>query len=304
MWLHLGMAVAALATSWAAWLMLRPLLRDVPAVNAMPWWWRMSWPWTVAIAPLAVSLCPRYWRARLDQAISQAGLPTQIRAEHIVALSLVATVVGSVLLVGGVSLALHDGGGVAGASIQAWRQGSVPIWVPWVGASGALAGVLPGAWLRGRGVERRRHIDHGMPFALDMMTLCVEAGLSVQGALQLAASSGPRGPLRDALADALADMRAGVSRAAALQAMAGRCGSPLVRNWAVAIAQADALGISLGPVLRAQGAQCRSDRHLRAERLAMQAPVKMLLPLIGCIFPCTFIVLAFPIAVQLLRGGG
>jgi tight adherence protein C len=53
--------------------------------------------------------------------------------------------------------------------------------------------------------------------------------------------------------------------------------------------------------LRAQAAQCRSDRHTRAEQLAMQAPVKMLLPLIGCIFPCTFIVLAFPIAVQLLQ---
>ncbi|OXC91171.1 type II secretion protein F, partial [Achromobacter sp. KAs 3-5] len=60
-------------------------------------------------------------------------------------------------------------------------------------------------------------------------------------------------------------------------------------------------GRAWGPVLRAQAAQCRSDRHTRAEQLAMQAPVKMLLPLIGCIFPCTFIVLAFPIAMQLLQ---
>ncbi len=64
-----------------------------------------------------------------------------------------------------------------------------------------------------------------------------------------------------------------------------------------------ALGISLGPVLREQGRLCRSERAWRAERLALQAPVKMLLPLIGCIFPCTFIVLAFPIAVRLLQGG-
>ncbi|WYX60268.1 type II secretion system F family protein [Achromobacter xylosoxidans] len=67
--------------------------------------------------------------------------------------------------------------------------------------------------------------------------------------------------------------------------MADRCGSPLVHRWATALAHADALGISLGPLLRAQAAQCRSERHMRAERLAMQAPVKMLLPLIGCIFP-------------------
>ena len=134
-----------------------------------------------------------------------------------------------------------------------------------------------------------------------MMTLCVEAGLSVQGALQLAAQSGPPGVLRDALADALAEMRAGVSRIAAIKALADRSNSQLARNWAAALAQAEALGASLGPVLRAQAAQCRSDRHMRAEQLAMQAPVKMLLPLIGCIFPCTFIVLAFPIAVQLLQ---
>lgn len=166
----------------------------------------------------------------------------------------------------------------------------------------ALAGgVAPALWLRTLGEKRRRSIERDLPFVFDMMTLCVEAGLSVQGALQLAAQSGPRGALRDGLADALAEMRAGVSRTAAIKALADRCNSPLARNWAAALAQAESLGISLGPVLRAQAAQCRSDRHVRAEQLAMQAPVKMLLPLIGCIFPCTFIVLAFPIAVQLLQ---
>ncbi|WP_313492780.1 type II secretion system F family protein, partial [Achromobacter animicus] len=144
-------------------------------------------------------------------------------------------------------------------------------------------------------------IERDLPFVFDMMTLCVEAGLSVQGALQLAAQSGPPGVLRDALTDALAEMRAGVSRTVAIKTLAERSNSALARNWAAALAQAEALGASLGPVLRAQAAQCRSDRHTRAEQLAMQAPVKMLLPLIGCIFPCTFIVLAFPIAVQLLQ---
>ncbi|MEN5346003.1 type II secretion system F family protein [Achromobacter mucicolens] len=160
---------------------------------------------------------------------------------------------------------------------------------------------LPAAWLKGLGTQRRRAIERDLPFVFDMMTLCVEAGLSVQGALHLAAQSGPPGVLRDALADALAEMRAGVSRTAAIKTLAERSNSPLARNWAAALAQAEALGASLGPVLRAQAAQCRSDRHTRAEQLAMQAPVKMLLPLIGCIFPCTFIVLAFPIAMQLLQ---
>ncbi|KAJ8136983.1 hypothetical protein OY671_009804, partial [Metschnikowia pulcherrima] len=119
----------------------------------------------------------------------------------------------------------------------------------------------------------------------------------------MAATNGPPGPLRDVSGEASADMRAGSSRAAASQASADRCGSPSVRQWTAASAQADASGISSGPVLREQGRLCRSERAWRAERSALQAPVKMSLPLIGCIFPCTFIVSAFPIAVRLSQGG-
>jgi tight adherence protein C len=190
---------------------------------------------------------------------------------------------------------------MAAAGAIAMTQARPWEWGPWAALAALAAGAAPGLWLRDLGRKRRRNIERDLPFVFDMMTLCVEAGLSVQGALQLAARSGPPGALRDALADALAEMRAGVSRTAAIKALAERSNSPLARNWAAAVAQAEALGISLGPVLRAQAAQCRGDRHARAEQLAMQAPVKMLLPLIGCIFPCTFIVLAFPIAVQLLQ---
>ncbi|CPJ60284.1 pilus assembly protein [Bordetella pertussis] len=93
--------------------------------------------------------------------------------------------------------------------------------------------------------------------------------------MQQAASHGPPGPLRELLVQALCDMRAGVPRQ----------------------------GMSLGPMLRGLATRYRAERHQRAERLAMEAPVKMLLPLIACIFPCTFIVLAFPIGYALLQGG-
>lgn len=119
------------------------------------------------------------------------------------------------------------------------------------------------------------------------------------GALQLAARSGPPGLLRDALDRALVEMRAGVPQAVAIRLLARRSGSTLAAHWAVAMAQAEALGASLGPVLRTLAAHGRDDRRIRAEQMALQAPVKMLLPLIGCIFPCTFIVLAFPVVVQL-----
>ncbi|WP_240622205.1 type II secretion system F family protein [Achromobacter mucicolens] len=281
------MVATAAGTAWFAWVLLRPLLRqEQNAEQAMPWWWRAAWPWIAAVAPLAGPLCAWRWRLRLNRAIERAALPPGVGYAHIAALC------GS---------AAAAAGGVAAAVAVALAPPGSASWVVWTGAAALAAGMAPAAWLKSLGTQRRRAIERDLPFVFDMMTLCVEAGLSVQGALQLAAQSGPPGVLRDALADALAEMRAGVSRTAAIKALAERSNSPLVRNWAAALAQAEALGASLGPVLRAQAAQCRSDRHTRAEQLAMQAPVKMLLPLIGCIFPCTFIVLAFPITMQLLQ---
>ncbi|KRC82936.1 Bacterial type II secretion system protein F domain protein [compost metagenome] len=287
MWLYLGMLTTAAGAAWLAWIVLRPLLwEDQEASSALPWWWRAAWPWISAVAPLAGPLCSWRWRIRLTRAIEQAALPAGVGYAHLAALS---------------ASAAMAAGGLTGAVAITAASSNFLAWAPWSVSAALAAGIAPILWLHRLGARRRRDIERDLPFVFDMMTLCVEAGLSVQGALQLAAQSGPRGVLRDALTDALAEMRAGVSRIAAIKALAERSNSPLARNWAAALAQAEALGASLGPVLRAQAAQCRSDRHVRAEQLAMQAPVKMLLPLIGCIFPCTFIVLAFPIAVQLLQ---
>lgn len=287
MWLYLGMLTTAAGTAWLAWVLLRPLLHDdQEASAAMPWWWRAAWPWISAVAPLAGPLCSWRWRLRLTRAIEQAALPAGVGYAHLAALC---------------ASAALAGGGLAAMAALALAPVDSLAWMPWAATVAVAAGMAPALWLRRLGTQRRRDIERDLPFVFDMMTLCVEAGLSVQGALQLAAQSGPPGVLRDALADALAEMRAGVSRIAAIKALAERSNSPMARNWVAALAQAEALGASLGPVLRAQAAQCRSDRHMRAEQMAMQAPVKMLLPLIGCIFPCTFIVLAFPIAMQLLQ---
>lgn len=286
MLLTLGMLMAALVVSGLTWFALRPLLAGKPMVSAgLPWWWRVAWPWVSVVAPLVGPLCSWRLRSRLARAIELAGLPASVGYAHVAALS--------------ASAALLAGGLAAGAMTA---YGMAPVGgMPWVLALGVAAGLAPRAWLRSLGETRRRRIERDLPFVFDMMTLCVEAGLSVQGALQLAAQSGPQGILRNALAEALAEMRTGVTRTAAIKALAERSNSPIARTWAAALAQAEALGISLGPVLRAQAAQCRSDLHLQAEQLATQAPVKMLLPLIACIFPCTFIVLAFPIAVQMLQ---
>src|SRR5690606_787621 len=113
---------------------------------------------------------------------------------------------------------------------------------------------------------------------------------------------GPPGPLRDEITHALADMRGGVPRKVALQALATRCGSEAVRAWVTATIHVEQVGMRLAGLLREHAAHTRIQRLQRAEKLALEAPVRMLLPLIGCILPCTFIVLAFPIVVQIWRG--
>ena len=86
----------------------------------------------------------------------------------------------------------------------------------------------------------------------------------------------------------------------ALRDMAGRTGVSALKAVVASLAQADSLGMSVGPVLRAQAESLRNQRFLRAEKQALEAPVKMLFPLIACIFPCTFLVIGFPILIKLM----
>src|SRR5690606_2476288 len=150
-----------------------------------------------------------------------------------------------------------------------------------------MAAWWPLAHLNGLTRQRQAHILKELPFLLDLATLCVEAGLNLHGALQQAARHGPPGALRDELLHALSDMRAGMPRNAALAAMSERCDVAPITQLVPALAHAEQFGMSLGPLLRSQAEQQRKLRFLRAEKLALEAPVKMLFPMAVCIFPCT-----------------
>ncbi|MDB5727841.1 MAG: tadC [Noviherbaspirillum sp.] len=171
-------------------------------------------------------------------------------------------------------------------------------------AFGAMFGwIYPALWLKDRLALRRQETLKSFPFYLDIITLCVEAGLNMQGAMNQAVDKGPGGVLRDEFRRVLRDIRAGKPRAEALRHMADRLNQPCATNFVSAVIQAEAMGMNLGPILRAQADQRRAERFLRAEKLAMEAPVKMLFPLIAFIFPCTFIVLFFPIVMQFMQTG-
>lgn len=169
---------------------------------------------------------------------------------------------------------------------------------------GFLGGFFsPLIWIKDRVAARRNELLKTLPFFLDIITLCVEAGLNLQGAIQQSVNKGPQGMLREEFRRVLRDVRAGKSRAESLRAMADRLGEGSVTNFVSAVIQAESMGMNLGPVLRAQAEQRRSERFMRAEKLAMEAPVKMLFPLIAFIFPCTFIVLFFPIVMKFMHSG-
>lgn len=172
-----------------------------------------------------------------------------------------------------------------------------------VALAGAL-GALPWFWLRDAIRRREWEILRDLPAYADMLTLALEAGGALSVALRVATSRSPDGVLRRAFLRLQGDLRAGRSRVDALRALGERLDAPGVAPLVAALIQAEANGASLAHVLRAQSDQRLDERFARAERLAMEAPVKMLAPLVLCIFPCTFVVLGFPIAIKLAAAWG
>jgi tight adherence protein C len=167
----------------------------------------------------------------------------------------------------------------------------------------ALGFMYPDIWLRDNTLKRNLSILKALPFFLDIVTLSVEAGLNLTGALQKAVDRCPGGPLLVEINRVLRDVRGGKPRVEALRTMAERLDYTPVNSLVSALVQGELMGSSLGPVLRAQSDQRRTERFLRAEKLAMEAPVKMLGPLIMFIFPCTFVVIAFPIVMKFMASG-
>lgn len=184
------------------------------------------------------------------------------------------------------------------AVVRPWHANDLPL-----GLSGAVLGFwLPGFWLRDRAALQRSSLLKDLPSYLDLLTLAVEAGGSLTGALRMAVEKAPPSLLRRAFERVLNDIRAGRSRMDALAATAHHLRIEPLTAVTNALIQAESAGMSLGSILRAQAEQRLNERFAAAERLAMQAPVKMLGPLILCIFPCTFIVIGFPIAIRLMGG--
>ncbi len=151
--------------------------------------------------------------------------------------------------------------------------------------------------------KRHRSIQRALPFVLDLLTLSVEAGLDFMNALQRNIERRAIDPLSEELIRVVREIQVGATRREALRAMGIRVGLSDLRQVVNALVQADELGVSIGSILRIQADQMRQRRFERAERLAHEAPVKMLGPLMLFIFPAVFIVLMGPVVYQLVLNG-
>ncbi len=286
-----GAAAVGLGVVFLAWPWPRRPRVDDPASLPLPALLRGLQAPLDLLEPLARRSLRGRRRAGLARRLRHAGLLPGVEPERFEALRMLGALLAgtlAVLVLGAFVLASGAGShGLAG--------------LPRAALLGGLLGwVYPTLWLRRRVASRSQQVQRVLPFYLDLMTLCVEAGLSLQLALERAVYKGPPGLLQDELRRVLRELRAGRARVESLRDLCERVDVPGVVQFAMAIVRAERMGLNLGPVLRMQADQQRSERFLRAERLGLEAPVKMLAPLVLFVFPCTFIVIFFPLAMRFL----
>lgn len=166
--------------------------------------------------------------------------------------------------------------------------------------SGIVGFIFPELWLRSQISRRQHEIRKAMPDALDLLTICVEAGLGFEAAMSKVAEKWQTA-LGYEFLRVIREVQLGVPRREALRNMAQRVGIPEMNSFVSAIIQSETLGASLAKVLRIQAEQMRIQRRQRAEEEANKAPIKMTIPMVFLIFPSIFIVLLTPAAIQILK---
>jgi tight adherence protein C len=164
----------------------------------------------------------------------------------------------------------------------------------------ALAVAIPALWLYSTAANRIKQIEMSLPDVIDLLVISVEAGLAFDMALAKVVEK-IKGPLAEEFAKVLSEIKMGKTRQAALKDLSARVGSENLHSFLTMIVQSTVMGFAIGPILRIQSDTMRVARRQRAEEAAMKAPIKMVFPLVFCIFPALFIVILGPAAIRILQ---
>jgi len=223
--------------------------------------------------------------ARIDGKLQRAGYPGGLRGADWVGVKLL-SLIGFAILVFLLGLLL---------------TGEIAIALLFLVVGGAVGYIAPEFWLGRKVRARSESMVLLLPDVLDLLTISVEAGLGFDAALAKVVEK-MEGPLVDEFSQALAEVRMGRPRREALRDVAARADAQPVSNFVGAIVQAEQLGVPIAKVLQIQSQQLRIERRQRAEEAAAKAPVKMLFPMVGCIFPTIFIVILGPAVITVMGG--
>jgi tight adherence protein C len=219
---------------------------------------------------------------RLDQELAHAGSPIGWDGARVLAVKVSTAVV--VAIIGALALP------ASGISLV-----RAVIIVPFL----AVVGYYVPEWiLRSRSGRRQKEIRRALPDALDLMSITVQAGLGFDAAMERVARE-MGGPLGQELYRVTQEMRLGTSRADALRQLADRTTVPELSSFVLALVQAETLGISVAQVLHIQAGELRVKRRQRAEEAATKLPVKLVFPVVLCIFPALMVVLMGPAAITI-----
>jgi tight adherence protein C len=283
--LLVGTAAMALFV-YALWMLLAQArshddqtYRDEP-----PKRFKVLWPLVLAVATLSTLLLRESRARKIDTRLQKGGVDYSLTPQQFFSAQVVYAALGATLFL------------MVGGSLSFSTLGCLLL--------GAGAGFLyPELWLTEKIKCRQLTLLKALPFFLDVVTLGVESGLNLAGAIHQAVEKTRPGPLTYEMNRVMRDVRAGRARVDALRDLAARLNTPPISSLVSAMVQGELTGSSLGPILRAQSDQRRTERFQRAEKMAMEAPVKMLAPLVMFIFPCTFVVIGFPIVMKFLSSG-
>lgn len=291
-------AVAAAAAAWYCATVAREITYVTLAdgrrqERRLPLPFRLLLPLAPNVAPLFRHPVFARTRESVSRRLLAAGLDGLLRDEEFLPLRILMPVILGPLWILFVRVSATAGQNALLLKLQPLLYVLGPLWLH----------AYPALWLKREVNARHFNIRRSLPFVLDLLTLSVEAGMDFMSALRRHVERDRINPLNEELIRVIREIQLGKTRREALRDMSRRVDLPDLRSVVNALAQADELGVSIGSILRIQSDQIRLRRFERAEKLANEAPVKLLFPLLFFIFPSVFLILLGPIIARLLQQG-